>query len=107
MEAEYWCKGPKAQSKEEKLVPWNVFDIFPNILKEYQQVLKELKFETFEKSWRMKRMHGNRKQTNTDLKFKEEKVNFENSYLGVFIKHEKDSRTDYWKHLLFEKKNDL
>ena len=25
-------------------------------------------------------------------------------YLGVFIKHEKDSRTDYWKHFLFEKK---
>lgn len=40
-------------------------------------------------------MHDNRKQTNIDLKFKEEKVNFENLYLGVFIKHEEDSRTDY------------
>ena len=40
-------------------------------------------------------MHGNRKQTNTDLKFKEEKANFENSYLGVFNKNGKDSRTDF------------
>ena len=30
--------------------------------------------------------------------FKEEKVNFKTLYLGVFIKHEQDSRIDYQKH---------